>query len=237
MLTRTQNASQHELTKSLTYQQGKKKYFSLCWSNLSHESKDTKCISTWVDQTHPLQARTQNASQHALNNAYQASEDTKCIAPWVYQSPLMTERIQNVRQHVLIKPLPSPRGQNMQLNMCRRMLSHGCDDTKCNWTCVEQTASQNVLTKPLISMRGHKLNLDMYWPKLIPCHRGLTMYLYIWWTNITFANEYKKCIFNILLPNLSHPSEDKKCNWTWRNPSHDCTVTNISQLVLIKPVP
>ena len=151
----------------------------------------------------------------------------------------MTERIQNVIQHVLNKPLPSQRGQNMQLNMCWRILSLGSDDTKCNSTCVQQTASQHVLTKPLICMREYKVSLNMYWPKPIPCHRGPIMYLNMWWTHITYANEDKKCIFNILLtkPFPSQRGQKMYLNLRWRNPSHDWAVTYLSQLVLIKPLP
>ena len=123
---------------------------------------------------------------------------------------------------VLNKPLRSQRGQNMQLKMCWRILSDGSDDTKCNSTCVEQTAPQHVLTKLLIYMREYKVNLNMYWPKPIPWNRGPTMYVNIWWTHITYTNEDKKCIFYILLtkPFLSHRGQKF-----------------VSELEMTKPIP
>ena len=95
---RTQNACHPVLTTHLPCQRGHKMKLKMCWPNPSHASEDTKCVSTCVDQTPPLVARTQSASQHMLTefspcqreqkmnltmwwpNLSHASEDKKCIS-------------------------------------------------------------------------------------------------------------------------------------------------------------
>ena len=70
MPSRTQNSSQHALTQNapqhvfteLIQRQRHKMSLKTCCPNPSHTSEDTKCISTWVDQIHPMPARTQNVS-------------------------------------------------------------------------------------------------------------------------------------------------------------------------------
>ena len=160
------------LTKPIPFQRGHKMHINMFWPNPTHASDNINCFSTWVYQSSPMPARTQNSSQHVLTkpipchrghkmnlnwcwpnvtdvsegkrkllqlvltktnpwkrghktylnmswpNTSPASEDTKCFPTSVDQTPHMTERIQSVIQHVLAKPLPSQRGQNMQLNMC-----------------------------------------------------------------------------------------------------------------------
>ena len=61
MPARTQNASQHVLTKPLQCQRGHKMHLNMCWPKLSHVSEDTKYISTCVDQTYQKSARLQIA--------------------------------------------------------------------------------------------------------------------------------------------------------------------------------
>ena len=153
MPARTQNSSQHVLTKpipchrghkmhlnrcwpNLTHvSEGKKNYFNLCWPNLSHESEDIKCISTWVYQTHPLPARTQIYSQHVLNIRIPSQREHKMYR--IMGAPIPSHDIEDSKCNTCVtKPLPSQRGQNMQFNMCWRILSHGSDVTKCTLTCL-----------------------------------------------------------------------------------------------------
>jgi hypothetical protein len=66
MTARTQNVSQHVLTKPLIYQPGHKMHLNMYRRNSSNASKDTKCISTCIDQAHPMPAKAKNASHHVL---------------------------------------------------------------------------------------------------------------------------------------------------------------------------
>ena len=97
MPARTENASQHVLTKCLPYQRRHKMHLSLCWPNPSHASEYTKFTLTCVDKNNPIQTRTHYESQHVLTkhipcqrvhkiylymwwpNPSHASEDTKWI--------------------------------------------------------------------------------------------------------------------------------------------------------------
>ena len=66
MPARRENAFQHVMTKPLPWQRGYNMYLNKCWPNSSHDSKDTKCISTCFDNKPPKSARTQNVSQLVL---------------------------------------------------------------------------------------------------------------------------------------------------------------------------
>ena len=56
--TRTQNKSQHVLTKSPPpFQRGHKRFLNMGCPNLSNASEDTKCFSACVDQTHSRPAK------------------------------------------------------------------------------------------------------------------------------------------------------------------------------------
>ena len=118
MPARTQNASQHVLTKPVSTQnvsqlvliklvlcqRGHKIYLNLWWPKHYHASEDTKFISTCVGQTHPMPAKPQNVSQL-----------------------------------VLIKLLPCQRALKMYRNKCWRNSSHASEDTKYISNCVDQT--------------------------------------------------------------------------------------------------
>ena len=101
---RTQNLSQHVLTKPILCQQEHKIDLKLRWPNKSHCSEDIKYISIGVWQTPPMPARTKNTSQLLLTkpktcqrghktylnmcwpNHYHASEEKKCISTPSYAS-------------------------------------------------------------------------------------------------------------------------------------------------------
>jgi len=108
------------------------------------------------------------------------------------------------------KPLPSQRGQNMQLNICWRIIPHASDDTKCTSTCDEQmhpmlarkqNASQHVLTKPSQAS------------EVIKC-----ISTYVHYTHVSVATI---CIWSRIDQNLSMPARTQ----------------NATQHVLTKPIP
>ena len=95
LLNNPQNASVPELNKPLTCLRGHKIYRILYWPNPSHASENTKCISTYIEQTPPLPARKQNVPHPKMSamthntylnmcwpNAYHAIEDSKWF--WTY---------------------------------------------------------------------------------------------------------------------------------------------------------
>ena len=127
------------LTKPIPFQRGHKMYLNLDWPKHEHKSEETKCITTWVEETHPMPARTQNISQLVLNKAIHASNESKWISNCVDQTHPMPARIQNESEHVLTESLPCLRWYKMHFNMCRPNSSHASEDTKCISTCVANT--------------------------------------------------------------------------------------------------
>ena len=161
----TQNASQHVLTKTFSCQQGHKMHLIMFWPKLSYVSEDTKLISTCVDQTYPMQARTQTGTQHVLNkhNICQrgqkmhlnmcwptsslAREDIKSIWTCVYQ--IQCQRGHKMQHNMCWHTPPMRAMTEMHLNMFWSKLSYVTGDTKFISTCVDQTypmlaRSQNV---------------------------------------------------------------------------------------------
>jgi len=98
---RTQNVSQHVLTKPVLCQRGHKVHLNMCWSYVSNASNEKKRISSFVDQTQSMQAKKWNKSQQALNKPISCPSDTKCISTCVDQTPPMWPTTQNESQHVL----------------------------------------------------------------------------------------------------------------------------------------
>ena len=166
----------------------------MCWPNPSHASEDTKCISTCVDQTPPLVARTQSASQHMLTefspcqrgqkmnlamwwpNLSHASEDKKCISLYL-TNPIQASEVTKCISTSIEQNPSYQRGQKMHLYMCWPNPSHASEDTKCIATCVDKTPplpvrktnlSQHVLTKPIPWQRECKMHPNMCWPN--PSH-------------------------------------------------------------------
>jgi len=154
MLARTQNTAQHVWTKPLTCQRATKMHFNLCWQTPNYCTENTKCISRSVDQTQPMQARTQKVSQlvHLKMHwakASHAREDTKCIPTCIEQTPtmlgtaqnasqpaftkthLMPASTQNAYQLVLTKPISFQWAHKMHLNMFRLNPSHASKDIEC----------------------------------------------------------------------------------------------------------
>ena len=162
MPAKTHNASQHVLTKPIPCQGGHKMYLNMRLPNPYYASEDTKFISTYVDQTHPMPARTQNVSQHVLSKPFPWQRWQKMHLNMCWPKPPMPSQvskyvsnaneIQNVSQHVLSKPIPCQRRKKMCLNLCwpdtmRQNVfqhvstnpSHAREDTKCISACIDQT--------------------------------------------------------------------------------------------------
>ena len=113
------HAVQLVLTKAITWLWVHKIYLNLCWPNPFHAIENSKCISTCIEQTSTMPAktqnspqthqtpimlaRTQNASQHMLTNPFHARENKKCISTCVDQNHSMPVRTQNGYQQVLTK--------------------------------------------------------------------------------------------------------------------------------------
>ena len=89
MPARTQNVPQIELAIFIPRQQGQKMHLTLCWPNSSHDSEDTKCIST-CPRGHNI--------FHNLNwpTPPRDSEDTKYISTCVGQTRPMKTRTQKM---------------------------------------------------------------------------------------------------------------------------------------------
>jgi hypothetical protein len=92
-------------------------------TNPSHVSEDKKCITTSVDQTHPMSAKTQNASQDVLTKPItcqradqlhinlssqipiHATDDTKPVSTCVNQTPTMPAWALYPSKKKLTKPI------------------------------------------------------------------------------------------------------------------------------------
>ena len=147
MPVRTQNSSQHVLTKHILCHRGHKMHLNRCWPNLTHVSEGKrKLFQLVLTKTNPWKRGHKMYLNMSWPNTSPAIEDTKCFSTSVDQTPHMTERIQNVIQNVLAKPHPSQRGQKMQLNICWQW-----------W----QNVPQLVLNKRMPCLREHKMHLNM----------------------------------------------------------------------------
>ena len=158
MPARTHNASQHVLTKPIPCQGGHKMYLNMRLPNPYYASEDTKCNSTYVDQTHPMPARTRTVSQLVLK-----------------KTPPMQAKTQYISQHVLTKTLWSQWGHKMHLNMRWPNLPNASKDTNSisKWvyqnppmTVTKQNVSKNVLTKFMPCPLGLIIYLKLCWPWL-----------------------------------------------------------------------
>ena len=111
----TQYAYQLVFNKSNTCQLAHKLHLYMSWTKSLNASEAKRCISTCIDQNHPMPARTKNASQHVLTK--HASEYTKFISTNVDQIN------------------PFQREHKMNLNLRWTEPSHACENTICFSTC------------------------------------------------------------------------------------------------------
>ena len=237
----TQNVSQLVLTKPIPCQRKQKMLLNTWWPNRFHPTEDTKCISTCIDQTPPMPARTQNTSQHVLTKPSHDREDTKCRPKTSHASedtkftstlcrhnPSQAGEDKNASQLVLTKSLPWQRGHKMYLDLCWPKPSHACEHTICISTCVDQI--------PFIPARTQNV-FQRVLTKLIQCKRGLKMYLILCWLNSSHAGEHRTCIW--ICVEQTHPILAWKQNESQHaliNPLSWQTKKK-SQLVLTKPFP
>ena len=161
-------------------------HLNMRWTNTSHASEETKCISTFVERTPSSPKRTQNVSNKCWPNSSHASEDTKCVSTCVDKSPLKVMRTrnvsklvfkplqlgtQNISQHVLTKPVPCQREHKMHLILHIKPIPS---------TANTQNVSQNLMTKPLFCQQVDKMcHEDIR----NPCQRGSKIYIKNCWLN------------------------------------------------------
>ena len=208
---RTQNLSQHVLTKPILCQQEHKIYLKMRWQNKSHCSEDIKYISIGVWQTPPMPAMIQNVSQNILINPILYQRGHKIYLNMSGTNPYHGSKNSKCIQHVLTKPLPCQRGHKIYLNMF--------------WITPPVPAgtpigSQQVLSKP------------------IPCQRGLKMHLTQCWPNPSHASEDTKCISTCVDQMLPCQQWDKMY-LNMSRPTHPmlARIQNASPYVLTKRIP
>ena len=144
---RTQNVSQHMLTKRISFPWAYKLH-GTCWPNPFHAGEESKCILTCFDKTPSVPTRPQNVSIHELTKRlpcqsgqkmylmlcwpipFHTSGDLKCIT-CVDQTDPMPERTQNLSQLVFTKPIPRQQWHKMYLYLCWANPSNSSEDTKC----------------------------------------------------------------------------------------------------------
>ena len=175
MQARTQNVSQHVLTRPLPCQCGLNMFLNMsdetipcqrrniinlkmCWLYLSHAWKNKKCISTCVEQTNPMPGLTY-------------------ISTCVEQSPPMPARKRNVSLHVLTKHIQYQQEHKLYLKMFDQPLP---------MPAMTQNASQHVQARTQ-NVSQHLLS------KALHCTRGHKMHIQMGWTNTSDASGYTKC--------------------------------------------
>ena len=117
-------------------------YLNKCWPNPSQAREDSTCISTFVDQTHSIQSRTENAIQPVFSKPptpCQRGNQMHISKFWPY-STYASEEINSVDE------------------------SHQEPVRK-------ENLSQLALTIPIPCQRGQKMYHYTCWPKPLPCRR------------------------------------------------------------------
>jgi hypothetical protein len=198
-------------------------YFNLCWPNSSLASEDKKCISSSVDQTPPMPAKTQNDSLHVLTKHIpcQGGHKMHFNMCWpTHPRPASTQ--------IAYQENPTHASKD---NLCWPNPSHFSEDTKYISTCVDQNQPHPredtilILTcveqSPLLLARTHKIYLNLCWPKPIPSQGEHNFYLNMCWPNSSNARWYIKCISTRY--DQTHPMPAR--------------TLKVSHLVLIKPIP
>jgi len=118
------------LTKLIQCQRRHKKYLNLCWSNPSN----SKCIFTFVDRTHSMLAKAQNASEHVLIKPFICQLEHKIYLNSCWLNP---SHDIIVSQQVL--SLSYQRGHKNHLSMCWPISSNASETTKCISNYFDQT--------------------------------------------------------------------------------------------------
>jgi hypothetical protein len=140
----------------------------------SHPSTDRNSITTFVDKTPLMPARTQNVCHLVLT---------------------MSARTENVSQLELTKP--NPHMPTITKNKAQHVLAkhyHASTGTKSIATCGDQTHS--------IQERSEKVSQHAL-TKLMPCHRAQKMHINMCWPDPTHISENTKCYQQALTKPLS----------------------------------
>jgi hypothetical protein len=223
------NQSQHVFTKSQTCQRlpkiylnscspcqrGYKIYLNLCWQNTSHSREDTKCklicvdqgqhghtifISTCVDKTPPMTARTQHLSLLVLTEPLprQWRHKLHLIMCWLNPSLAREDRV-NLSM-CWPNPFHASEGKK-HINKFWHNTSHANEHTK---STPRQGEHKMPVKNPSNAREGHKKHLNFV-DQTIP---GLKMYLNLWWSKPSYAREYIKynstCVDQTLICQLEH---------------------------------
>jgi len=107
-------------------------HLHFCRPNPSYTGEETKCISTCLEQTPQMPARSQHESQHVLTKPIPGST---CVD----QSHPIPARTENASLHVFTIPLSCLRGHKKHLNIFGPYSFHAREDKKCFLTCADQT--------------------------------------------------------------------------------------------------
>ena len=141
--------------------------FNMCWPDLSYANQDTECISSCIDETHPMPVKIK-----------------KCISPFVNQTLLCLPGHKIAHQLVLTKSIQCQWKSKMHLNMCWPEPSHAIEHSKRISTCVDQIppmpASTHNISRveqaaPMSAGTQHIFQLVL--TKSIPCQRGNTEWI------------------------------------------------------------
>ena len=136
MPARTQNSSQHVLTKPIPCHRGHKMHLNMYCPNPYHAREDSKCISTCVYQNPTIPARAQNASPFVKIRTLlyrggqkmcpsNGSKDPKCISNLVKHLCYgMPEKTQNVSQPVCKNPSLSSEDRNVSQNVFTKTIPY-----------------------------------------------------------------------------------------------------------------
>ena len=182
------------------------------WPNPSNASEDKKLISTRIDQSHLIPAKTKNLFLICWPNPFHASADTKWISKCVDKTPLMPAKTQNVFLLLLTKPIKR-RQHKMHLNMFWANSSHAIEP---------QNVSQHVLFKLIPCLREHNRYLTT-------CKWGHKMYLNMCCPNRPHASEYSKYVTTCVEQTHPMPGRHKMyLNLCLLNPSNAVRTQNTS---------
>ena len=186
--------------------------------------EETIWISTCVNQTYPMPARTKMYLNLKWPNPSHVSKATESLPLMrrnglylnsCWPNPSHANGIQNATQLVLTN-VPWQRGQKsisicvdqhgvkMYVNMCWTNSNHASEDAKCNTTCVDQI--------PLMPVRTQNVSqLEM--TKRTPCQRGHKMYHNLCWPIPSHATKIIKCISTCVYQTPPMPARIQIVSW------------------------
>ena len=194
MPARTQNASQHVLTKHLMCQRRHKMHLNTCWPNPFHACEDTNASQNILTKYSYANMDTKFIShkihQHALTKTFSskcwlnpslANENTKSFSNCVDQAEThkvnfcslipFNSSMETIWISTSVEqPLPCQRRYKIHLNFCCLNASLACEETKFYRTCVVKTHTLSVRTQFVSYMCWKNPSLASENTKLISAH-------------------------------------------------------------------